>query len=779
MPRWTGTAPSEFIKAVHNKLVHCEKCTLKDQPAVPGCGPIPCEVMFVAEAPGRFEVIEGVPLIGPSGEVLRRTLSVLGIDPSKVYYSNACLCRPPENRTPELDEIKACNDRLIAEVRRVKPKVIVALGTTSLRALVKVQGSITEVRGQALWSETLKAYVLPTFHPAYVLRQTRNYSLFERDLEKIKTLVNLSSSVQVKPIETETIVAKSVLDALKAINFLQKQPALSCDVETSGFDFLENRILSIGFSWQEGRALVIPGKFLNDPLVKLNLKTLFLRNGITWIYHNGKFDVKFLRTYLGFFPPINYDTILASSVLDSNGPHDLKFLAREFFGAPDWEAALQKYLPKKSASYELVPEEVLYKYAGYDVDYTFRLWKRFESTITHPLQRKLLFEMLIPAQNFLAEVEYNGVTLDVNRQAELEKLYSEKISKIEERLKELAGEDFNPRSPKQVAELLYKKLDLPDYSGEGSTREECLQRLSGEHEVVDLLLEHRKLQKLYSTYILAMKEQVDKHGKIHCDFMLFRTATGRLASKDPNLQNIPRQSDVRSLFCASPGCVLLQADMKAAELRVLAYYSNDPLLKQVFIEGRDLHSEVAAHFFGENFTKEDRVRAKMINFGIVYQTTEYGLSNTAGVSVEEAREFIRRWFERFPGAKKWIDQLKQDTLQGKVFMTPFGRKRDFGLITRENVSEVLKQAVNAPIQSLASDLLLHGAMRLHGKLGDKARILVLVHDSVLLDVKEEHLLEVAKLVKETLEDVPLQTDLPFPVELEYGHAWGELQPLEI
>jgi DNA polymerase-1 len=329
--------------------------------------------------------------------------------------------------------------------------------------------------------------------------------------------------------------------------------------------------------------------------------------------------------------------------------------------------------------------------------------------------------------------------------------------------------------------LLFTKIGLVNKTRKkGSTDKEVLKSLEGQHPVVPLLLELRSATKTRGTYIDGTLKRVATDGRVHSFFTLYKTVTGRLSSRNPNLQNIPRESKIKQIFCAAPGNVLIEADYKGAELRVLAYLSGDKSLTQVFLDGRDPHVEVAIELYGKDFTDDQKIRAKAVNFGIAYGRTEFSLAREYGISLNEALAMIDKWAHMYPDAWEYLLGCDEDARTGKVLVTPFGRKRRFGLITQEKINELENEARNFRVQNIASDLNLLSAMNMEqGLLGWGFKLVNLVHDSIVSEGNYD--LDLIKHVSNHMKHIMsaspkkyLNTDIPFVADVKIGYTWGAL-----
>jgi len=769
---------------------HCDSCPLQKERMAKGIrvGTGDGTVVLIGEAPGIQEAIKGIPFVGPSGELLHRTLDSLGA--TNLWITNACLCRPPSNVIDDVS-VGCCHDRLMDEIRQQKPSLIITLGATPLHTLFPSAGNITTVRGNFMFQTELGVNVLPTYHPAYILRQPSKFTDFAQDMQRALRPPNFNLSDPIGP--KEVTIVRTLTEAIFALDALAEQGEIVCDIETSGFDRLRDHILCMVFTWKHAQALVIPGSLLQTSAVKTMLRSLFSRPNITWIGHGMKFDVEFIQVLLGMRPIIGFDTLMAHYVNDERtGTHDLKEIARLNFNAPDWEGDIKNYLPHpKTDSYTLIPEEVLLKYAAYDGDYTFRLYRLLSEELKRkPGLRGLHDNVLVPASNALADIELMGIRFDPAIQEEVAEELSSELFLTGVALSKTAEDPmFNPNSPQQVGAVLFDKLHLPQISGR-STAVAVLEALKDRHPFVDDMMKYRDVAKLMSTYVTGLPETLGPDGRIHTSYMIHGTVTGRLSSRDPNLQNIPRGSTIRNMFIPSDGMVMVEADYSQAELRALAWYSQDPFLVGVYQAGRDIHTEVAKQMFGPDFTKEQRVAAKMVVFGLVYGRTAFALAQDMRIpklSPQEAVRYINEFFKRMPKAVEWMNGIKNRARTTGMLETPIGRQRRFDLVVQGNVSEVERQSVNFMCQSLASDLTLLSLVRVHNAFMKgwapqvRPHILLTVHDCLVVECYPQDFEEVSKLLRKTMTSVPLQIlgeSVPFKVSLATGARWGSLKEVE-
>ena len=768
---------------------HCGRCPYRDVSGAIGTqGNIDASIAIVGEAPGANEIRTGVPFVGQAGQLLDRVLERSGIRRGDCYITNSMLCRPTESPPPR-EAIDACRGRLANELRAAPRQLIITFGNSALRSITGNHNlKITNERGRVM--ETPFGRVVPTIHPAAVLR---GYSEFPKLLADVQYASKLISGGQVKsPGETKWSLVTPE-NVVQVVGALARKQYLAADIETSGYNPRHDRVLALGVSWEKNRVAIFPEDMMKHPMTKLLLET----GGPRWIWHNGKFDVSFLQARR-LNARGDEDTMLLHYALNEiRGTHDLKQLAGDYFGAPDYKEVLKKYLKKMSDSFTNIPILVLHEYLSKDADNTLQLFGALWREITKPGNEALLRlyqEVLMPASHFLQKVEARGMyvdkkyldktdeqlttTLSVKREiilAEVDRVWDPEQYARDTGAK-TAPVVFNPGSPLQLRWVLSKNLKRQIVT----TREDTLIRLP-QTRLVKSLLDFRETGKALSTYVRGLREHIEpRDGRVHSTYLLHGTTTGRLSSRGPNMQNIPRDKNIRNIFQAAPGNVLIEMDYSQIELRVLAYFSKDEFLTRVYTEGRDLHDEVALAMFGKGFTKEQRIRAKFLNFGIAYGRGAGSIVHEFGIPFEEASAMIRTWFRRAPQAADYIQACRRAPTSGRVLETPFGRRRRFGLITRENLNTLQNEAVNFPMQSTASDLTLTFAMSIDTALRANwgAGIVNLIHDSVLVEVPERsNTGELVEWMRERMKRHPqtvLETTLPFDVSVAIGTRWGDV-----
>lgn len=513
-----------FLTAKDEKVpyANCAKCPLYGQPIVDSFGNPDAKIIFVGEAPGATEVQRGEPFVGRAGQLLNRALQEVGLKREDCYFTNACLCRPEENATPKKPAVDACRPRLYEELKEHKPTVIVPLGAVALRSVAKKM-SINQWHGAVEYSEDLKATVVPTYHPAAILRNLRLYPVFLTDLQKAVDVLNGTY----KTPSTVTDVSYTVITNTEMftswVQKLKEQHEVALDIETAS----DGKLLCIGLSWEAGHSYIIPSDLLEDKHVLNELNEAFKATNL--VGHNLKFDIQGLWSSGLTNAKTRADTMLEHYLLNETpGTHGLKQLAREFLNAPEYDNPVKPFYKK---GFENCAPEVLYQYNASDATYTYQLHKLLQSKLSDK-QKNLLNTILIPASNVLARMEYTGAYVDTNLLNTFLQKFSQSIAIMHERMKTILGRDFNPNSTKELVKILYDELDLP-IPFKKSTDEEHLKMLRPYSKFVSYLLAYRKLKKLESTYARGLLNAKDNENRVHTNFNLHGTVSGRLSSSNP------------------------------------------------------------------------------------------------------------------------------------------------------------------------------------------------------------------------------------------------------
>jgi len=769
-------------------------------------------LVIVGEAPGGYEAKRGRPFVGPSGQLLEQVLEHHGYHRNEVTLTNVCLCRPKDNATPSRSAIAACRPRLLDELRRSGAADVVALGGTAASALIDDQRSITKLRvGPAklptagLAGSSVRR-VVPTWHPAYCLRKADAFPALVSDIGKLKDREGNAWSAPRWRAYDDVASATAVLAELEAV-----ATHIVVDIEVgiekdTAFDHPNNyELLAVGLGYARGKAVVLGENALRDRSVLDGLKRLLGKVHI--IAHNGKFDLGGLYPHIGG-QTLWFDTMLASYCLDERpGNHGLKVLAVERLGAPQYDLEIQQFVPR-GGNYANIPRPILYKYNAYDVACTWELYELFAERLEQEDLRRV-HDFMVAASNQLMYLELNGIAIDKQYMRELAVEFLNRIDIIEESLNQLVTDLFhlqhpevveseelqritiNPRSPKQIKEVLSDQGIQVDSTNQDTIEKllEILQvqrGMSPETPIIQFLytlLHHRRQQKLYSTYVKGIAQRMYR-GRVYTTYLLHGTTSGRLASRNPNLQNIVRDNSIRRQFAVSkPENVFIQADFKQAEGRVITTLARDEYLRSIFSDPSvDMFDELTDQLYGpigsrsKEERKEQRIRTKAFFYGLSYGREAYSIALEYKMSVSEAERRLHDFMSLIPATAAWQQEVRQRVLSGHDLITPFGRRRRFWLITDQNQKDVLNEALSFLPQSTASDICLTAFTRLRPMLRGLGFIRLTIHDALVAECAREHREEVTRLlVGEMVKAGAEYTDyVPFNVDVSFGQSWGEL-----
>ena len=611
-------------------------------------------------------------------------------------------------------------------------------------------------------------------------------------------------------------------ECVKGLQEIFNLPAgsrVACDIETRRVEWEDNRLLAIGFATDSRTSY----GFLNLPASAYPLlQRIFERTDITFIWHNGKFDCGRLKYLCGITARVDEDTMLQHYVQinEKRGTHGLKDLGRLYLQAPAWDDELDEikrtWCKKNKVNlgdfmFDDIPTSVLVPYMQKDCIATYRLNEVFKR-LARP-GSEFIYRKLIEASEEYMQIELAGLKLDLPHLEDLEYTLEQEISAADKRLKTVAREiwnpvkyaadtgakgslkeEFNHKSPKQLKWMLQEVLGHPVPSTDQIVMQSLLDGVEAgtikaplAKEFIESIGILRKFSKYMDTYVQGIRNVICSDHRIRCTYNLHGTETGRLSSSNPNLQNIPRYKPIKNMFCAPAGRKLLQFDYSQAELRVLAVLSEDGWLRQVYLDGKDLHDAVSIQMFGEGFDKEQRNLAKTINFGIAYGRGPSSLAEKFGVSMSDARKMVEDWFRPMPGVRAFINERRRMAGRGEPCVTLFGRERHF-VITNEELNHIQNEYINTPIQSAASDLTMFSLLeiaRAVRQAGLDAKIVATVHDSIILEVVDDAdvINQVAKIGIAIMESVPQRyienCKVPFTADVEVGTQWGDLSKWDI
>ena len=569
---------------------------------------------------------------------------------------------------------------------------------------------------------------------------------------------------------------------------------VAIDTETTNTEPMKAELVGMSFSDAENRAYYVPVPSNEEEARKIveTFKPLFENEEILKVGQNIKYDIIVLGQYGAEVKGPLFDTMLAHYVLQPELRHNMDYLAEVYlhYKTIHIDELIGPKGKNQKSMRDLSPSEV-YKYACEDADVTLKLYHILKDELKKYNVEDLFYQIEMPLVPVLANMESNGVLIDTESLKQTSVQFTKRMEEIEREIYELAGQSFNISSPKQVGDILFEKLHLLEKpkktkTGQYVTNEEILQSLRNKHEIVGKILDYRGLKKLLGTYVDALPLLINpKTGRIHTSFNQAVTATGRLSSSDPNLQNIPiRDEDgkeIRKAFIPDPGCEFFSADYSQIELRIMAHLSGDANMIEAFQHGYDVHAATSAKIYKvpiEEVTKDMRRKAKTANFGIIYGISVFGLAERMNVERKEAKELIDGYFETYPQIQDYIEQSKQFAKTHGYVETIFHRKRYLPDINSHNATVrgyAERNAVNAPIQGSAADIIKVAMARIYQRLKSnnlKAKLLLQVHDELNFSVPTEEKAIVEKIVSEEMEQAYLMK-VPLKVEFGWGENWLE------
>ncbi len=580
------------------------------------------------------------------------------------------------------------------------------------------------------------------------------------------------------------------------VTYLLKQEEISFDTETTSIDAIVARLVGMSFSYVPGEAYYVPVPHDNPEEAQRivdEFRPVLENSNILKIGQNIKYDILVLKNYnVAVQGPI-FDTMLAHYLLEPEMRHNMDVLAETYlhYSPVPITDLIGPKGKKQLTMADLTPEEVK-DYAAEDADITLRLKRYFAPLLQEQGLRKLFHEVENPLVQVLADIEKEGISIDSNALADFSLQLEQEIRQIETKIYKIAGEEFNIGSPKQLGEILFDKLQLhgkgkikKTKTGQHATGEEILSKLAGEHEIVGLILDHRQLTKLKSTYVDALPQLVcEQDNRVHTSFNQAVTATGRLSSTNPNLQNIPirteRGREIRKAFVARDSKhLLISADYSQIELRIMAEFSGDQTMREAFQKGLDIHASTASKVFHVPLDKVDsemRRKAKTINFGIIYGISAFGLSERLNIPRREAADIIEAYFAEFPAVKEYMDSAIEKAREQEYVETLLGRRRYLRDINSRNATIrgfAERNAINAPIQGTAADIIKIAMINIREYLQQErlqTRMILQVHDELLFDApKEEVEIVTPKIVELMTNALPLS--VPMEVGLGVGQNW--------
>lgn len=597
-----------------------------------------------------------------------------------------------------------------------------------------------------------------------------------------------------KTIPHEYQLIETEEEARRLYDFFRTNKILSLDTETTSTNAIEAELVGLSFAVEERKAFYVAIPANREEALKIVaiFKPLYEDPEILKVGQNIKYDIEVLRHYGVEVAGPMFDTMIAHYLLQPELRHNMDYMAEVYLGyrTVHIEELIGPRGRNQKNMRDLSPTDI-YEYACEDADITLRLKNVLEPKLNEAGVARLFRDIEMPLVDVLADMELNGVCLDTEALHETSEVFNKRMTAIEQHIYELAGEQFNISSPRQVGDILFGKMKIVDKpkktkTGQFVTSEEVLQQLRSKSPIIDEILNYRGLKKLLSTYVDALPKLINpRTGRIHTSFNQTVTATGRLSSSDPNLQNIPVRDDdgkeIRKCFIPEPGCLFFSADYSQIELRIMAHLSEDENMIEAFREGFDIHAATAARIWHKDIgevTPAERKKAKQANFGIIYGITTYGLAQRMDISNGEARDLIDGYFLTFPRVEAYMEQAKETARKQGYAETLFHRRRYLPDINSHNATVrgfAERNAINAPIQGSEADIIKVAMVRIHHRFkaeGIRSKMILQVHDELNFSVFPEEKEQVERIVVEEMQGA-YKLRVPLVADAGWGKNWLE------
>ncbi|KAB1229477.1 DNA polymerase I [Chryseobacterium viscerum] len=674
--------------------------------------------------------------------------------------------------TPDFEKVKEVFDEI--EFRRLYENLYRAFASAPAETVVASEVEVkqtptgAEVKGQAM--------------------QLDLFANFEELEQATSTKSNIEQNDHLYQFIDNPKAQKKLVD-----NLLQ-QKVVCFDTETTSLNELEAELVGMSFSYKKGLAYYIPlSENREEVLQTLEIfRPFFEKEDLLKIAHNLKYDYKVLKQYDITVKGAMFDTMIAHYLLNPDGRHGMDYLSEVYlnYKPVSIETIIGKK-GKKQGSFRDADLRTQTDYAAEDADVTFQLYELFAPQLKKENLEELFYNIEMPLMEVLAKMELEGISLDEKWLAQESIDLENDLKQLEATIFELSEEEFNMNSPKQLGEILFEKMQLDPKAkktktGQYATSEDVLQKLSSKHEIIKHILEYRTYQKLKSTYVDALPSQIDKEdNRVHTNFSQTTAATGRLASVNPNLQNIPirtvRGQQIRGAFVSGEGKKIISADYSQIELRLIAEISGEDNMIKAFQDGEDIHASTAAKLFKiplEEVSKTQRSQAKTVNFGIIYGQGAFALAEQTGLSRTEAKQMIEAYFETYPKLKAYMAEQVSKARQMGYVETILGRKRHLKDINSNNFvvrGHAERNAVNAPVQGSAADVVKLAMIKIDRELVEqqlKTKMLLQVHDELIFESPTDEIEAASKLIRTEMENA-LKTQVPLLVEIGVGDNWLE------
>lgn len=769
--------------------------------------------------------------------VFRAMLEALGVDPDDVYFASAVNCRPnPRKKVMQKDAMLACRERLLQELQEAGVEKVLSVGPLAYSSLLgyRTVMPVTKIRGR--WRPARGMQVMATLDPSFVMKDAFYFRDVAYDLQKF-----FNTNGREPWPDVNVWIPETSAEAKEAHRFLREHTTIASDIETTGFSPIADSVLAMGFAvlGDDGTSATVV-VFDEDLLSKRStwrlVADLVNDEDIELVYHNAKFDLQHIKDNLldlglPYEPRNIHDTMMLHYTLDERPigryrSHGLEQLAKIRYDAPDYGIGVGQWLREWAVATAYDRKRMrrdLHTYLALDCYYTARLFPDLWNAALQEDERLLdLYDtLLMPGTLALADIEHHGILIDVEfyerAKVDLQRRLDAMLRRIKRTLRRFGvspdlSESFNPGSPKQVRELIYNEFRLPfglmvDKDGkvyhtarrgglqEGPTAAPVLKSLAYRFpeykDIIDDICEYRNLAKNMGTYVVGLLERVDVDSRMRTSFNMAGTATGRLSSSNPNLQNIPDAShtgvEIRAGFVPSPGNVLIEADHKQLEVRIAAWLSGDDVMRAVFESGRDPHQEIAFSIYNkpkEEVTHYMRWLAKNILFGLLYgrgyesvatgpEQEDIAARGGKRWGLEEVKGFYDNLLAQWSRFAAWQQAQKEKGYRDGMVTMPTGRRRRFDFIPPHDGGYVGRASFNNPIQGTASDFTLDALIKLHARLPEGAHIVLTVHDAIIIECRKDLVDEVTALIHEVMErDTLFDIDVPLLADVEVEERWG-------
>lgn len=775
------------------------------------------KVLFLFETPTYQADLENRITAGPVMELFKQYLNKykISFDDIAITYMTHCFSGTPKkdkafrltNNPVKKKYYENCRHHLNKVLEEVKPKLVVCVGDRPTKYFLgDVKAKLFDVYGAIIKSPlyNIDTFCMLDIYKLYLKTQYRCYG--DKSFEFIKNFID-----DIKPPMQQTnctIVTDQRL-LTESLSKLLVSTKTAIDIETSGLNFLKDKIMGIGFAFDKENSYYIPihkyednkiVSFWDDQtenLIKEDLKK-FVSNETLKIAYNGQFDFKFIRHYLNVrrINNASFDVMLASHLLNENlnGMRTLKLLSVLFTDMGGYESVLYNWLRENKITKDdmyKAPIEVLGTYCCLDTLATYRLYSKFDIQLEREGLLDVFNKLTMPLQKVLIDVEYDGVQVDINHLAEIErnnkKALEDKLAVIRGKVGDL---EFNVNSTQQLADLMFTKLGCEvlriTESGNPATDKATISKYAKKHSVLQDILDYKKIRTETSTFITGMKALLDDNNKVHTNYLLHGTDSGRLSSTNPNLQNIPREKNIKNLYIPEPGKVMIQCDLSQGEFNAWASYAQDAKMLNDIKNGLDIHRTVASKVWNmkpEDVTKELRTFAKRVVFGLMYGISIEGAAKLVGCSETEAQRIQTTFFGMYPKAAAWLKNIPVVARANGYLQTVFGRKRRLTHLFNHPLQSIRNYAnrvsSNFPMQSTVADITARNMINLKPYLDSVgAQIILTVHDSIIIQCDKA----IAKQVSEEMMKIVTQ---PVPnyhgiirCDIEIGEAWGHLDKVE-